>query len=81
MIIGLFIITPSIHRVHHHAKLPYTDVNYGNIFPFWDRLFGTYKHLEADKIEYGLDVFDKDHDRIGDLLGLPFDGRRYRNEK
>jgi sterol desaturase/sphingolipid hydroxylase (fatty acid hydroxylase superfamily) len=72
------IITPSMHRVHHHDELPYTDKNYGNIFPFWDRIFGTYGHLDQDDIQYGLDVFDKRDDHLGDLLGLPFDGKSYR---
>lgn len=74
------IITPAMHRVHHHSELPYTDVNYGNIFPWWDRIFGTYDHLEADAIDYGLDVFDKRESHLGDLLGLPFDGKRYRKD-
>lgn len=79
--IGKIIITPDMHRVHHHAELPYTDVNYGNIFAFWDRLFGTYAELDRDKIEYGLDVYDKRESHLGDLLGLPFDGKRYRHQK
>jgi sterol desaturase/sphingolipid hydroxylase (fatty acid hydroxylase superfamily) len=79
--IGKVIITPDMHRVHHHAELPYTDVNYGNIFAFWDRLFGTYAELDRDKIDYGLDVFDKRESHLGDLLGLPFDGKRYRHQK
>jgi sterol desaturase/sphingolipid hydroxylase (fatty acid hydroxylase superfamily) len=78
-ILRWIIITPNMHRVHHHATLPYTDVNYGNIFPYWDRIFGTYGHLDVDQIDYGLDVFDKRDDQLGDLLGLPFDGRRYRS--
>lgn len=35
------IITPSIHWVHHHAIRADTDSNYGTIFSFWDRLFGS----------------------------------------
>lgn len=35
------IITPSIHWVHHHAIRADTDSNYGAIFSFWDRLFGS----------------------------------------
>ena len=26
------IVSPDMHKVHHHYKLPYTDSNYGNIF-------------------------------------------------
>lgn len=35
------VITPSIHWVHHHAVRADTDSNYGTIFSFWDRLFGS----------------------------------------
>ena len=42
---GLLMIfcTPNMHRVHHHYRMPYSDSNYGNIFSFWDKIFGTYK--------------------------------------
>ena len=78
--IGYLIVTPRMHRVHHHEEVPYTDANYGNIFSFWDRIFGTYKHLDAEQIVYGLDVFDKREENLGDLLGLPFNGRAYKNK-
>jgi sterol desaturase/sphingolipid hydroxylase (fatty acid hydroxylase superfamily) len=35
------VITPSIHWVHHHRVRRDTDSNYGTVFSFWDRLFGT----------------------------------------
>jgi len=35
------IITPSIHWVHHHRFKRDTDSNYGTVFSFWDRLFGS----------------------------------------
>jgi len=35
------VITPSIHWVHHHAVRHDTDSNYGTVFSFWDRLFGS----------------------------------------
>lgn len=35
------LITPSIHWVHHHARRADTDSNYGTVWSFWDRLFGT----------------------------------------
>ncbi|MES1216018.1 MAG: sterol desaturase family protein [Bacteroidota bacterium] len=37
------IVTPSHHRVHHAINPEYIDKNYGQIFIFWDRLFGTYQ--------------------------------------
>ena len=68
------LVTPHMHKVHHHHVLPYTDSNYGNIFAIWDRLLGTYKNLDAERIVYGVDVFpNKDkNSRVGSLLGQPF---------
>jgi sterol desaturase/sphingolipid hydroxylase (fatty acid hydroxylase superfamily) len=45
--------TPSTHRVHHGTNLEYIDRNYGNLFIFWDRLFGTYAK-EQTPVIFGL---------------------------
>ena len=68
------LVTPHMHKVHHHHVLPYTDSNYGNIFAIWDRLLGTYKNLDAERIVYGVDVFPNEdkNSRVGSLLGQPF---------
>jgi sterol desaturase/sphingolipid hydroxylase (fatty acid hydroxylase superfamily) len=36
-------VTPSHHRVHHAINREYLDKNYGNIFIFWDKWFGTFQ--------------------------------------
>lgn len=46
-------ITPSLHRVHHASNEKYLDKNYGDIFVFWDKLFGTFQR-EEEKPSYGL---------------------------
>ena len=68
------IVSPDMHKVHHHHVLPYTDSNYGNIFSVWDRLFGTYMELDTDKIIYGVDVFpnEEENSNILNLLTQPF---------
>jgi len=48
-------ISPNMHKVHHHWKQPYTDSNYGAILAVWDRIFGTYRHLDPKAIRYGID--------------------------
>lgn len=35
------IVTPQIHHFHHSKKMEEAK-NFGNIFPFWDLIFGTY---------------------------------------
>lgn len=42
------IVTPSHHRVHHAINKEYMDKNYGQIFIFWDKLFGTYQEELPD---------------------------------
>lgn len=46
-------ITPSHHRVHHGSNPEYLDKNYGDIFVFWDKIFGTFKE-ETIPATYGL---------------------------
>ncbi len=42
------IVTPSHHRVHHAMNTEYMDKNYGQVFIFWDRWFGTFQEERAD---------------------------------
>lgn len=42
------IVTPSHHRVHHAINPEYLDKNYGQIFIFWDKLFGTFREETPD---------------------------------
>ena len=73
-LLSYIIVSPDMHKVHHHYVLPYTDSNYGNIFSIWDRLFGTYMELDREKIVYGVDVFPDEvaNGKIGELLKQPF---------
>ena len=72
--ISYLLVSPDMHKVHHHYVLPYTDSNYGNIFSIWDRLFGTYMELDRDKLVYGVDVFpdEEENSNIMNLLQQPF---------
>jgi sterol desaturase/sphingolipid hydroxylase (fatty acid hydroxylase superfamily) len=40
-LLGYVIIVPSLHRTHHSTQRSEHDSNYGAVFSFWDRLFGT----------------------------------------
>jgi hypothetical protein len=42
------IVTPSHHRVHHAINPEYMDKNYGQIFIFWDKWFGTFQEEKDD---------------------------------
>lgn len=72
--ISYFFISPDMHKIHHHYRLPYTDSNYGNIFSVWDRILGTYTYLDREKLVYGVDVFpdEQKNTNIVELLKQPF---------
>lgn len=68
-----FIVTPNMHKFHHHYQLPWTDSNYGNILAIWDRIFGTYVYEDPKKIVYGIDIADHtDDEKLMVQLRLPF---------
>ena len=49
------IVTPSHHRVHHAINKEYIDKNYGQIFIFWDKIFGSFQEELPDvKAVYGI---------------------------
>ena len=72
------IVTPAMHRVHHHFELPLTDTNFGNIFSVWDRLFGTYAVADNRTLRYGVDTHMEtaDHQNIRRMLRIPFEGKK-----
>jgi sterol desaturase/sphingolipid hydroxylase (fatty acid hydroxylase superfamily) len=73
-VLSYIIVSPNMHKVHHHFKLPYTDSNYGNIFSLWDRIFGTYMELNKNQIIYGVDT-DLDeiqNSKFKSLIERPF---------
>jgi sterol desaturase/sphingolipid hydroxylase (fatty acid hydroxylase superfamily) len=72
--LSYILVSPNMHKVHHHWKQPYTDCNYGAVFSFWDRLLGTFKKLDPKEIRYGLDRYypnEKDEDFVA-LMKKPF---------
>ena len=74
LFISYFLVSPDMHKTHHHFRLPYTDSNFGNIFSVWDRIFGTYLTFDREKLIYGVDVFydETSNGKIGTLLKQPF---------
>ncbi|HZG23892.1 MAG TPA: sterol desaturase family protein [Chitinophagaceae bacterium] len=71
--ISWILVSPNMHKVHHHFERPYTDTNYSNIFSIWDRLFGTFQYADPKDLRYGLDVLDDSKDEsISYQFKLPF---------
>ena len=73
-VLSYIIVSPNMHKVHHHYVLPYTDSNYGNIFSIWDRIFGTFMVLSPKEIVYGVDshMDAKQHNVLSNLIQIPF---------
>ncbi len=73
-LLSLVFITPNMHKFHHHFERPWTDSNFGNIFSFWDRIFGTLVHDDPHRVVYGLDVLDDQLDEdVAYQFKIPFD--------
>lgn len=52
-----FVLSPHIHHLHHSRSPAHQNRNFGAIFPYWDRLCGTYLDHEAGlgELTFGLD--------------------------
>lgn len=47
--LSAFVVTPDIHRVHHANSMAEQNSNFATIFPWWDRVFGTYQEPRGDE--------------------------------
>ncbi len=73
-ILGYILVTPAMHKVHHHWQQPFTDSNYGAVLSVWDRTLGTLMHLDRNDIRYGLDRYypNKEDENFLMLMKKPF---------
>ena len=67
---------PNMHKVHHSRDVRESDTNYGNIFSWFDRLFGTFTpSARGETVICGLDGFDDARSQsTSGLLAMPFEG-------
>ena len=67
-ILGKYIVvSPSAHRIHHSREERHYNKNFGGVFIFWDRLFGTYHPTE--KIE-NLGIPNNQYNKKGILFDI-----------
>ena len=70
------LVTPDVHRIHHSDSVVEQNTNFGFVFPWWDRLFGTYLAAPAQghqSMGIGLQGFkDNRSMNILHLLAMPF---------
>jgi len=77
-VLGLVVVTPGLHRMHHARWQPLTDSNYSAVLTVWDRLFGTLASSDKpESIPVGLDGFGPEHTTsVGGMLRTPFSSAR-----
>jgi sterol desaturase/sphingolipid hydroxylase (fatty acid hydroxylase superfamily) len=73
-----WLVTPDMHRIHHSDEFSEQNSNFGVVFPWWDRLFRTYRQEPAGghvNMRVGLHEVDvrQGVSLIG-MLALPFRG-------
>ena len=70
------LVTPNMHRIHHSKIQSETDSNYGSLFSFWDRWFGSYTktaHCPLQDLPIGLSqVPPASAMNLGKLIADPF---------
>ena len=79
---GAIFVTPDVHRIHHSVVIDEGNSNFGAVFSFWDRVFGTYvskSPAEQERIEFGLREYsDPRYCEVLRVMGMPFSSRRPR---
>jgi sterol desaturase/sphingolipid hydroxylase (fatty acid hydroxylase superfamily) len=75
--VGWLLVTPALHRVHHSTVAPGIDANFGQVFSFWDRLFGSYiAPAAADPARFGIPALaGREWQTIGGMLATPWRAR------
>jgi sterol desaturase/sphingolipid hydroxylase (fatty acid hydroxylase superfamily) len=75
-IVSFLIVTPNFHRIHHSLDMNEGNSNFGIVFPFWDKLFGTYiskTSAQIKAIKFGIeDLKTPKSYSVKELLINPF---------
>ena len=73
-----FLVTPDLHKVHHAPDAGHNNRNFGGIFSFWDRWFGTYLTISRDEApSYGLERLGSERwQSVWGMLLTPVRARR-----
>ena len=67
------VVSPNMHKVHHSPLRVEADSNYSSVLSVWDRIFGSYRELAADReVRFGLDELQEPETQsFGGLLRTP----------
>ena len=64
------IVTPRLHRLHHHPERQLHDSNFGELIVLWDRMFGTLNSSEGRRA-VGLENQSSAADRLFEQIWSP----------
>jgi sterol desaturase/sphingolipid hydroxylase (fatty acid hydroxylase superfamily) len=73
-----WLVSPAMHQIHHSRAPRHRDKNFGEVFAFWDRMFGTlYVPTGREALDFGLsdehgNALPDPHDSVRSALLLPF---------
>lgn len=74
--LGYFMVTPQIHRTHHSRDIKEGNTSFGIVFPFWDRLCGTFipkTEMDIQKMKFGVRLSESPkQNTLGVYLVNPF---------
>ncbi len=65
------VVTPEIHHVHHALAQDIADSNYSAIFPWWDKLFGTFTKPIEIYTSGIADFTERKYERLDYAFNLP----------
>ncbi len=72
-VLSFIFSTPEFHKVHHSSDKKLTDSHYGDVFTFWDKLFGTYNKQNVNELQFGIEDYREEKDQsIKAMLTMPF---------
>ena len=63
------VISPHAHQLHHSIAKKHWDKNFGLMFTFWDRMFGTFRAPEP-KETFSFGLIERDRHEYHSLYGL-----------
>lgn len=73
------VITPDLHRIHHSQERAEQNLNYGQLFPWWDQIFGTYRSTpacgQANLVTGVAELIGTDTLPVTYMFGRPFQRR------
>jgi len=74
-VLSHFLVTPNMHCIHHSIEIQESNSNLGNLFPWWDRVFGTFAAatVNPDGIVFGVSEFiGIQHLKLPLMIAQPF---------